>query len=179
MSTTARPPPSPFKVGEAMRALHEARERILAVEPDMQQEDADLWRDMIEGESGDAYEVIERIVSASIDADYMAKMVAERQKDLAERKARFERRKDNFRSVALQLLEIIGTDRLTFPDFTVSIGDRPAKVLITDETKLPFALTRTTIEPMKGLIAAELKAGREVPGATWSNPERGISVRSK
>ena len=59
MSTTTKrrssaAEPSPYAIERAFTALTQARENLLAIEPDMPDDDAELYRDCLEGESGDA-----------------------------------------------------------------------------------------------------------------------------
>lgn len=171
-------PPSPFKMQQAMTILAGLRDTLLAIDPTIA-DDPRLFADMLEGEGGDAVAVIERVIRASIDADCMAEAAKLRKQDIAERQTRYERRCAALRKVAFDVLEALGLPRLEREDFTASVGDRAGKVIITDEKALPKAFTRTTIEPDKTLIAAELKAGRRVRGAVLSNPERGLTIRTR
>lgn len=183
MSTTTRRAvqtvPSPYRIGEAMRALHEARERLLAIDPDMISEDTALYRDCLDGESGDAFAIIERVIRASLDAEWIAKATADRAKELAERKARADRRKETLRQVGFMMMEAAGLDRLDFPEFTASIRAGTPHVVVTDETALSDAYIRTTRSPDKTAIGAALKAGETVEGAVLSNPAPSLAVRTR
>jgi Siphovirus Gp157 len=175
MSTTA---PSSYRVMNAANELETVRAQLIAICPDIE-DDPTLFADMLEGEAGDALKVIERLIEASIANDGLADMVKARQADLAERKARFERRRDACRTVAQQVLERINLKRLERPAWTASVANRPPRVLITDESALDDTYIRIKREPDKAMIAAALKAGDSVPGATLSNGGVGLTVRTR
>ena len=170
--------PSAFRLEQAMSALMEKRDQLLREYPEMADDDR-LLSDMLDGESGDAMEVIDRVIRAAIEADMLAKGAKERRNEIAERQARFERRRDNLRAMAFAAFEAIGMSKREAPDFTASIRAGTASVVITDEKLLPEALIRVKREPDKTLIGAALKNGREVPGATLSNPMPTIAIRTK
>ncbi len=177
MSGAARPPSS-YRVMNAVMELAQVREMLLAIDPTIEDDQA-LFQDLLEGEGGDNLAVIERLIEASIESDALADAAKLRLADLAERRARFERRSAAYRAVALQALESINLKRLEKPAWTASVANRPPKVVITDETALLPHFIRTKTEPDKALIAAALKNGVTVDGAVLSNPERGITIRTR
>ncbi len=171
-------PPSSYKVMLAANELAKLRETLLAIDPTIER-DQRLFGDMLEGEGGDALAVIEQLIEASIEAADMAYVAKERLTALAERKARFERRRDAFRTVALQVLERINLRKLERPAWTASITNRPNRVLITDESALDDNYIRVIREPDKAAITEALKAGDNVPGAALSNGGIGLTVRTR
>jgi hypothetical protein len=195
MSTTTAPtkrprraavpvePPSPYRIMEAMRQLHEAHERLLAIDPDMA-DDPQLFGDMLEGESkGDPFAVIERIVRAGIDAEYSAEDAATRAKDLTARKARFEKRHATARDLTLMMLGALGLPRMERPDFTITrVVPAKGKVTITDADKVPdgFCKIETVRTPQKSLIADAVDAGDDCPeGAVIGNPEPYLLLKKR
>jgi hypothetical protein len=168
---------SGFAVMDAVSTLQQTRERLLALCPDIEQ-DEQLFSDMLEGEAGDALGVIERLVDASIAADDLADLTKARLADLTQRKARFERRRDAYRTVALEALEAIGVKKLERPHFTAWIRHQQAPLLI-DEAWLPSEWWKTKREPMRGEIRDALDAGQEIPGAQFGNAGTGLSIRTK
>jgi hypothetical protein len=73
-----------------------------------------------------------------------------------------------------------GKRTLRLPTATVSYTAGASKVVITDESALPFDMLSTTDPtPDRKAIRAELDAGRAVPGAVLSNGEPTISIRRK
>lgn len=171
-------PPSSYKVMIAGNELAQLRETLISICPDIE-EDPALFADMLEAEGGDALQVVERLIEASIEAGCLADAAKERLADLVERKARFERRRDTYRMGALQVLERINLRKLERPAWTASVSNRPPKVVITDESALDEIYVRVRREPDKAAIAAGLKNGDTVRGAELSNGGVGLTVRTK
>ena len=171
--------PSGFAVQNAMLALSQLRDRLLAVEPSLA-DDAFMLASMLEGEDADDHlATIDRVIRCAIEADALIDAVQTRQTDLAERKARFTRRRDVLRQTAFDALDALGMNRRETGDFTASLANRPPKVVVVDEAALPSAFIRTRTEPDKTAIAAALKAGETVAGAELGNGGRGISIRTR
>lgn len=172
-------PPSSWAVQNAVTALAQLRDRLLAVEPSLADDPRTLG-DMLEGEDAEDYlATIDRVIRCALDAGALAEAAKQRKGDIAERQARFERRRDVLRKVAFEALEALDMDRRETAEFTATIGNRPPHVVITDAAALPAAYVRTHTEPDKAAVLADLKHGVEVPGATLSNPQRGISIRTR
>ncbi len=177
MSTTIRPP-STRQVEEAFAALAQARDRLLAEDASMP-EDQQLWQDMLEGTAeGDPLAVIDRIVRAAIEAEGMAELAHMRATELAERKARFKRRNEQLRALAFQMLDKLKMKRLERPDFTASVRVGQPRVIITDDAQIPEAMMRVKREPALALIAAALKAGNRIEGATLANGSVGLMIKT-
>jgi hypothetical protein len=171
--------PSSYSVMNAVNALAQLRDRLIAVEPSIA-DDPILMRDMIEGEDTEDYlATIDRVIRCAIEADALADAAKARKADITERQNRFERRRDVLRQVAFEALEVLGIHRRETAEFTASISARPPKVQIVDETALPASYIRTRTEPDKAAIYTALKAGAEIEGATLSNPQRGITIHTK
>ena len=109
----------------------------------------------------------------------MADLAKARLDALAERKARFERRRETYRAGALQVLERINLRKLERPTFSASLRDLPGKVVVTDESALDEIYVRVSRKPDKDAIAAGLKNGDTVRGAELSNGGVGLTVRTK
>ncbi len=169
--------PSGYALERAMVELMQARERLLAIDPTMDSDDR-LMADMLEGEAGDALAIVERLIEASIDADGLADMAKARKLEIAERQARFERRRDVLRLIAQSALDALGLKKLERPTWTASIGVRPAP-LIVDEMQLTDEWFRTKREPLRAEIRKALAAGAEIAGAQLGNAATGITVRTR
>jgi hypothetical protein len=169
--------PSGWALTQAMSALTEARERLLAIDASID-EDTRLLADMLEGESGDAMQIIERVIEASIDADSMADAAKLRKLDIAERQARFEKRRDTLRGIAQSALEVLNLKRMERPAWTANLRQLPAPLLV-DEAALPEEWFRTKREPMRAEIRKELASGGDIDGCQFGNAATGISIRTK
>lgn len=68
-----------------------------------------------------------------------------------------------------------GIQKVQTPRFTVSVRDNPESVDVFDERMVPFEFRRPpplSMPPDKTAIKAELKAGRDVPGAKLARSSR-------
>jgi hypothetical protein len=170
--------PSSYRMEQAMSVLLAVRQRLLQDDPDLA-DDERLFADMLEGESGDAMEVLDRVLRAAVYAKTMAKAAKERAAEIGERAARYERREASLRGAAFAVLDALGLPKRELPDLTASIRAGQPAVVITDETALPEVFVRVKREPDKTLIGAALRAGREVPGAVMNNSMPTLTVRVK
>lgn len=149
---------------------------LLAAYPELA-EDEELRADTIEGET-DAHRVLARIVAVERDADSMSKAIAERQRDLAARKARHERKKEAMRVLLFRLLKAAGLPKVTLPEATVSIGKGRDSVEIIDEDALPDWAYETERKPKKKEIMERLAANENVPGAVLKAGGETLTVRA-
>jgi Siphovirus Gp157 len=169
--------PSSWALTQAMGTLSAARERLREIDPGLE-DDWQLYQDCLDGESGDAMQIIERVIEASIEADSMADATKLRKMDIAERQARFEKRRDTLRTVALSALEALNMRKMERPAWTASLrANQPP--LIVDETALPEQWFRTKREPLRAEIRKELANGTEIEGAVLGNASTGISIRTR
>jgi hypothetical protein len=171
--------PSPFQVERAFTALLEARAQLLADDPEMAEQDSQLWQDMLQGQAdGDPFSVIDRLVGAALDADDMADVAVKRAQEIRERAARLKRRHDRLRATVMDMLQALDIAKLERPTYSAAIRPAPAHVVITDEAALPDAWWRVKREPNKSAIASALKAGERVPGTEWSNQQNSLTIRT-
>jgi hypothetical protein len=174
---TPTPPPSPAALHQATLMLKAMRDQLIAIDPYIV-EDTALFHDTLDGES-DALEVLADMVRAALDAETMAEAAKVRAAATTARAARLERRNAALRKAVLETLVAIDLRRLEREDFTASLGTGRQKVLITDDKLLPDTLMRITREPDKALIGDLLKANKPVAGATLSNGETVLAVRTR
>jgi hypothetical protein len=147
---------------------------LLAANPELEEDDV-LRLDMVEGETS-AMELLDELIRAERDAVALMGAVAEEQRRLDQRLERFSVRRVAIRKYIMQLMEAANLKKAERPAATVSIAAGRPKVIITDETAIPPAYTRTKVEIDKESIAKTLKALGEVPGATLSNAEPYIRI---
>lgn len=144
---------------------------------DVAGEDADLIRDMIEGETS-IRELIEAAVE-QIARDEAAiigiKTFAEKQ---ADRKARLERRQEVFRVAIRSAMGVAEIPKLELPLATVSRKALGQQLVTTDEASIPSGYWKPQDPKLdrKALLKA-LKAGEKVEGAELSNGGETLEVR--
>jgi len=149
---------------------------LLAAYPELAEDDT-LRADTIEGET-DAHRILARIVAVERDADSMVRAVAERQRELAARKARHERKKEAMRVLLMRLLKAAGLPKVTLPEATVSVSKGRDSVEIVDADALPDEYVRVERIPDKKAILDVVKGCGEIPGARLVTGGETLTVRA-
>jgi hypothetical protein len=173
--------PSGYKLSQAMAAFQSLASRLEAA-PDT---DADGLALALQDAEADVYHMLRLVIRAHIEADAMAGATAERIKDLAARKARYEARAETLKGVAFAVLDALGPDvkgktRFVDPEFTASVSAGQQRVIITNESAIPLRFQRQTYTVDKpALNAAVLKDGEIVPGCEVTNSLPSLSIRTK
>ena len=170
--------PSAYRMEQAMSALLAVRQRLLQDDPDLA-DDEKLFSDMLEGEGGDALEVLHRVLRASIAAKDMAEAADARASDIAARRDRYRRRAEALRGAAFAALDALGIKKLELPDLTASIAAGRQAVVVVDDAALPAQFVRVSRSPDKAALLQALKAGEDVSGATLSNSLPSLIVRTR
>jgi Siphovirus Gp157 len=155
----------PRFIEQAKAALH----HLLVTHPELE-EDEVLRLDMIEG-STNFMELLDELIEADREIAGLEEGLEAVIDRFLLRKQRFASNRLGIRKFAMQLMEAAGQKTVKRPAGTISIAAGRPKVLITDETAIPPAYTRTKVEIDKESIAKTLKALGEVPGTTLSNAE--------
>jgi Siphovirus Gp157 len=170
--------PSAWQMEQAMSVLLSTAARLREEDPELMQDER-LFADMLEGETDNAMDVLDRIIRASIVATSFAKEAAERADAIADRARRYKARADNLRGCAFAALYALELPKLERPDFTASVRAGQSSVFVEDEAAVPDALCRFTRTPDKTLIGAALKAGNTVAGAKLLDGIPSLSVRTR
>lgn len=163
--------PSAFQMEQAMAALLTARKRLLENDPEMIADER-LFSDMLEGESGNAFDVLHQMCRAALYAKAMADTVDRMIDDLQLRKRRFERRAAWLRSGIFSAMDALTLRRLEQPDFYASIADASVEALhVTNEEELMKdpRFVRVTREINKTAVKEAIKAGEDVKYAELGN----------
>lgn len=141
-------------------------------------EDDDLRFDTVEGET-DAETVLAHIVDAARDADAMQKAIKLRRDDLSEREARYKRRSQAMRGLAMKVLQAIETRKFTLPEATLSVSKGRFKTIVDDEDSVPTQLTVTVRKPDLKAIGTALDQGEDVPGVHREIGPETLTIRAK
>lgn len=149
---------------------------LLARYPELA-EDETLRLDMIEAET-DAKVLLEQLVRKKAEADSYALGIKSYQDELGERRSRMERRSEAAKELMFKIMEAAGIPKLELQEATLSIRNGVPKVIITDEAALPAEFVKLVSSPMKSEIGKALKDGKEVPGASMSNAEPVLAIRT-
>jgi hypothetical protein len=162
-----------FKIDDLTTQLNS----LMAEFPELE-DDEQLRADVLEGET-DIAEVMERIWSVECEAKGFIAGIAERQKDMAERKSRYAHKVEAMRRLMLLVLNRADLSKLELPEFTVSTRKVPPAVVIDDPTSVPFEFGSSKWAPDKKLIKTALEGGETVEGCHMSNGSISITVRAK
>ena len=141
-------------------------------------EDEVLRADMIEGET-EAHEFLRTVEIRRQATHILANALATYIAELSVRMARFERRETSMRELAFKVMSAANLRKIEMPEATYSIRAGTPKVVIIDEAQLPADAFRIKKEVDRQTIKSWLNAGQEVPGATLSNAEQTLSIRTK
>ena len=152
------------------------RDRIRAHDPQI---DEQTLADTVEGLT-DVHEILAAIVRAALADEAMATGLKCRLSDMQGRLDRLQDRAAKRRQIAKDVMVELDLKKLTAPDFTASIRPGMPALVVLNEDAVP----KTYWEPgeprlRRQILASDLKGGAEVAGATLSNPEPVLSVRTR
>ncbi len=152
------------------------REELAAAFPDA---DEETLRDTLEGLSN-LPEMIGAVVRSELEDKALAKGLRGRIAEMEERLGRFEARAGKKREMAREAMEQADLQKITEPDFTVSLRSVQPPLVIVEEKEIPEEFWRP--QPAKldrQKLRLALGSSKGVPGAVFGNAGRTISVRTK
>jgi hypothetical protein len=152
------------------------RDRIRAHDPQI---DEQTLADTVEGLT-DLHEVLQAVIRAALADEALAKGLKCRISDMQCRLDRLEDRASKRRQIAKDVMVELDLKRITAPDFSASLRPGLPALVVLNEDAVP----KTYWEPgeprlRRQVLASDLKGGAEVTGATLSNPEPVLSVRTR
>ncbi len=152
------------------------RDRLKAEDPSL---DEQTLADTVEGLT-DLHEIIQAIVRSALMDEALAAGLKGRMSEMQERLSRLQDRASKRRAIAKDVMVELDLKKITAPDFTVSIRPGTPALMVIDEAAVPPIYWEPGQPRLKRqVLAADLKQGDEVPGATLSNPEPVLSVRTR
>ena len=150
------------------------RDRIRAQDPQI---DEQTLADTVEGLT-DVHEIISAIIRAALSDEALVLGLKCRISDMQCRLDRLEDRASNRRQIARDVMVELDLKKLNAPDFTASIREGTAGLMVLDEEAVPSIYWQPSEPRLKRQeLAYELKQGAEIAGVTLSNPEPVLSVR--
>src|SRR5512135_579701 len=152
------------------------RDRIRAQDPQI---DEQTLADTVEGLT-DVHEILGAIVRAALADEALATGLKCRLGDMQDRLSRLQDRAAKRRQIAKDAMVELNLKKIAAPDFTASIRPGMPALVVLNEDAVP----KTYWEPgeprlRRQILAHDLKSGAEVAGATLSNPEPVLSVRTR
>jgi hypothetical protein len=152
------------------------RDRIRAQDPLI---DEQTLADTVEGLT-DLPEILQAIIRAALADEALAKGLKCRIVEMEDRLSRLQDRATKRRQIAKDVMVELNLEKITAPDFLASIRPGMPALVVLNEDAVP----KTYWEPgeprlRRQVLARDLKGGAEVAGATLSNPEPVLSVRTR
>jgi hypothetical protein len=165
-----------MNLGFAAATYRAIRDRIRGEDPAI---DERTLADTVEGLT-DLHEILEAVLRSALQDEALASGLKGRIAEMEDRLARLQDRASKRRQIAKDVMVELDLNKLTTPDFTASIRPGTPALMVIDEAAVPSIYWEPR-EPKLNRqgLAADLKQGAEVAGATLSNPEPVLSVRTK
>jgi len=137
--------------------------------------DEELRADMLEGAT-DFRETMDRLLRRTQDSIYLANACQSAERDIHDRRKRFEKRVEFGRELMKRLMEAADIRKLEFPTGTLSLMNSAPQVVILNEHEIPDDFMRIKKEPNKVLLK-EMLEKMDVRGATLSNGGTSLVIR--
>lgn len=159
-----------IREGEAAKALISALGEI--------GKDDLLAADMIEGETG-LFEAIDAALARLGELEAHDDGLEQYIKRLSARRERLGNQAASIRVSLLMAMDAAGLRKVERPAATLSITKQPPKSIVTNEADIPPDYwTRGEPKLDRKRLLADLKSGKDIPGATLSNQAETITIRS-
>ena len=142
-------------------------------------DDEETLADTLEGITN-LHEMLSAIIRSALMDESLQEGLRSRLEEMKQRLARFEERGTKKRQVALEVMTEIGLKKLEQPDFTASTRSGSPSLVVVAEEIIPEAFW--VPQPAKldrQSLLAELRRGRDIPGAQLGNPKPTLAVRTK
>ena len=168
--------PSLHPLNNSVAIHRHLMERLHETFPDA---DEETLRDTLEGLS-ELPEFIGAVVRSELADKALAKGLKGRIAEMEERLGRFEERAGKKREMAREAMEKADLQKITEPDFTVSLRSVQPPLVIVEEKEIPEEFWRP--QPAKldrQKLRLALGSPEGVPGAVFGNPGRTLSVRTR
>jgi hypothetical protein len=165
----------PTKEAAAVKALRESLQIALGGE----EPDDELLTDSIEGETN-LFEIIDRLLHRRSVNLNLAEGIDRLANDLDARRTRFQHRAEADKALIEQAMMIAELTKVERPGATLSLVNRPPKLMLADEADIPAQFWKPAAPSLdKKALTEALKAGEAIPGANLSNSAPSLTVRVK
>ncbi len=152
------------------------RERLSAEDPSL---DEQTLADTVEGLT-DLHEILGAVIRGALADEALAAGLKVRIAEMEDRLRRLQDRASKRRQIAKEVMTALDLKKLEAPDFTASIRPGFPSLVVINENEIPSIYWQPRDPKLdRSMLVADLKHGREVGGATLSNPEPVLSVRTR
>jgi Siphovirus Gp157 len=152
------------------------RDRLQAEDPSL---DEQTLADTVEGLT-DLHEILAAVIRAALADEALATGLKCRVSDMQGRLDRLQDRAAKRRQIAKDVMVELDLKKITAPDFTASLRPGMPALMVLNEDAVPSIYWQPGEPRLKRQqLASDLKEGTEVEGATLSNPEPVLSVRTR
>jgi Gp157 protein len=152
------------------------RDRIQTHDPEL---DEQTLADTVEGLT-DLHEILGAIVRAALADEALARGLKSRICEMEARRDRLQDRAAKRRQIVKDVMVEVDIRKITAPDFTASIRAGMPALQVLNEEAVPSVYWEPREPRLKRQeLATDLKGGAEIAGATLSNPEPILSVRTR
>jgi hypothetical protein len=152
------------------------RDRIRAQDPQI---DEQTLADTVEGLT-DLHEILQAVIRAALADEALARGLKCRISDMQCRIDRLEDRASKRRQIAKDVMVELDLKKITAPDFSASLRPGMPALMVLNEDAVPSIYWQPGEPRLKRqVLASDLKEGAEIAGATLSNPEPVLSVRTR
>ncbi len=152
------------------------KQRVSEAHPDL---DGQTLADTVEGLTN-LHDIVAAIIRAAVTDEALGDGLRGRIADMQQRLTRFEDRAASWRRIARDVMIEADIKKVTAPDFTISIRAGTPSLVVIDEPSIPPKYWEPRDPRLnRQLLTADLKGGEAIMGASLSNPEPVLSVRTK
>ncbi|MCW5692493.1 MAG: siphovirus Gp157 family protein [Pseudolabrys sp.] len=152
------------------------RDRVRELDPAI---DEQTLADTVEGLT-DLHEIVQAVIRSALADEALARGLKGRIAEMEDRRDRLQDRASKRRQIAKDVMVELDLKKITAPDFTVAIRPGLPALMVIDEAAVPKTYWEPAPPRLKRQdLAQDLKNGEEVAGATLSNPEPILTVRTK
>lgn len=152
------------------------RDRIRAQDPTI---DETTLADTVEGLT-DLHEIVAAVVRSALRDEALALGLKSLLEDLQARLDQLQGRATKRRQMAKDVMTELKINKLTAPDFTLSLRTGAQGLLLIDKAAIPDEFWQSSAPRLdRESLANKLKQGAQIPGASLSPPKTILSVRTR
>jgi Siphovirus Gp157 len=173
---TSRPENAARALPSAAIHYKALRDRLKAEDPAL---DEQTLADTVEGLT-DLHEILGAVIRAALADEALVSGLKGRIGEMEDRRERLQDRASKRRQIAKEVMTELNMRKLEAPDFTASIRPGMPGLVVLDEAEIPSIYWEPRDPKLnRTALSADLKQGAEVAGATLSNPEPILTVRTR